>query len=83
LAFGRASGTVARRRVDRDPAARETEPVVQQARGRASGAATGVEVTDLDKRIIEHLQQDGRRAFTRIAADLGVSEAAVGPAPTA
>jgi Lrp/AsnC family transcriptional regulator for asnA, asnC and gidA len=51
--------------------------VVQQARGRASGAATGVEVTELDKRIIEHLQQDGRRAFTRIAADLGVSEAAV------
>src|SRR6187397_2408072 len=35
------------------------------------------EVSDLDKRIIEHLQQDGRRAFTQIAADLGVSEAAV------
>ena len=51
--------------------------MVQQARGRANGAATGVEVTELDKRIIEHLQQDGRRAFTRIAADLGVSEAAV------
>ena len=31
----------------------------------------------LDKRIIEHLQQDGRRPFTQIAADLGVSEAAV------
>jgi Lrp/AsnC family transcriptional regulator for asnA, asnC and gidA len=51
--------------------------VVQQGRGRANGAATGGEVTELDKRIIEHLQQDGRRAFTRIAADLGVSEAAV------
>jgi len=37
----------------------------------------GYEVTDLDKRIIEHLQQDGRRAFTQIAGDLGVSEAAV------
>ena len=37
----------------------------------------GDEVSDLDKRIIEHLQQDGRRPFTQIAADLGVSEAAV------
>jgi Lrp/AsnC family transcriptional regulator for asnA, asnC and gidA len=35
------------------------------------------EVTELDKRIIEHLQEDGRRPFTRIAAELGVSEAAV------
>jgi Lrp/AsnC family transcriptional regulator for asnA, asnC and gidA len=34
-------------------------------------------VSALDKRIIEHLQQDGRRPFTQIAADLGVSEAAV------
>jgi Lrp/AsnC family transcriptional regulator for asnA, asnC and gidA len=37
----------------------------------------GDEVSALDKRIIEHLQQDGRRPFTQIAADLGVSEAAV------
>ncbi len=35
------------------------------------------DVSDLDKRIIEHLQTDGRRPFTQIAADLGVSEAAV------
>lgn len=35
------------------------------------------EVSPLDKRIIEHLQEDGRRPFTRIAAELGVSEAAV------
>jgi Lrp/AsnC family transcriptional regulator for asnA, asnC and gidA len=35
------------------------------------------EVSALDKRIIEHLQQDGRRPFTQIAGDLGVSEAAV------
>jgi Lrp/AsnC family transcriptional regulator for asnA, asnC and gidA len=35
------------------------------------------DVSELDKRIIEHLQQDGRRPFTQIAADLGVSEAAV------
>jgi Lrp/AsnC family transcriptional regulator for asnA, asnC and gidA len=47
---------------------------------RQTRAATGrgpEEVSALDKRIIEHLQQDGRRPFTQIAADLGVSEAAV------
>ena len=32
---------------------------------------------ELDRRIIEFLQQDGRRPFTQIAAELGVSEAAV------
>ena len=31
----------------------------------------------LDKRIIEHLQLDGRRPFTQIATALGVSEATV------
>ena len=35
------------------------------------------ELSNLDKRIIEHLQEDGRRPFTQIAAVLGVSEAAV------
>ena len=35
------------------------------------------DVSALDKRIIEHLQQDGRRPFTQIASELGVSEAAV------
>ena len=35
------------------------------------------ELSELDKGIIEHLQEDGRRAFTQIAAALGVSEAAV------
>lgn len=35
------------------------------------------ELSDLDKQIIGHLQQDGRRPFTQIAAALGVSEAAV------
>jgi len=34
-------------------------------------------VSALDKRIIEHLQSDGRRPFTQIAAELGVSEASV------
>jgi Lrp/AsnC family transcriptional regulator for asnA, asnC and gidA len=45
---------------------------------RAALGANGVEAIDeLDKRIIEHLQEDGRRPFTRIASELGVSEAAV------
>jgi Lrp/AsnC family transcriptional regulator for asnA, asnC and gidA len=35
------------------------------------------ELSPLDKKIIEHLQQDGRRPFTQIAAALSVSEAAV------
>ena len=35
------------------------------------------ELSALDKRIVEHLQADGRRPFTQIASDLGVSEAAV------
>ncbi len=35
------------------------------------------ELTGLDKKIIEHLQEDGRRPFTQIANALGVSEAAV------
>ena len=42
-----------------------------------SRAGRAFDVSDLDKRIIEQLQEDGRRPFTQIAADLGVSEAAV------
>ncbi len=34
-------------------------------------------IDEVDQRIIEALQQDGRRAFTRIAADIGISEASV------
>jgi len=49
---------------------------VTTSRTRSVGRS-GEEVSALDKRIIEHLQQDGRRPFTQIAADLGVSEAAV------
>jgi Lrp/AsnC family transcriptional regulator, regulator for asnA, asnC and gidA len=49
-------------------------PVVSDARSRGPRA---LDVSDLDKRIIEQLQEDGRRPFTQIAADLGVSEAAV------
>jgi Lrp/AsnC family transcriptional regulator, regulator for asnA, asnC and gidA len=44
---------------------------------RVSASRGTDDVSALDKRIIEHLQQDGRRPFTQIAADLGVSEAAV------
>jgi Lrp/AsnC family transcriptional regulator for asnA, asnC and gidA len=44
---------------------------------RTSTSRTTDEVSELDKRIIEHLQQDGRRPFTQIAGELGVSEAAV------
>jgi Lrp/AsnC family transcriptional regulator for asnA, asnC and gidA len=46
-------------------------------RPRPVAARSGDDVSELDKRIIEHLQADGRRPFTQIAADLGVSEAAV------
>src|SRR5947209_9716532 len=34
-------------------------------------------IDEIDHRIIEALQQDGRRPFTKIAADLGISEASV------
>jgi Lrp/AsnC family transcriptional regulator for asnA, asnC and gidA len=46
------------------------------SRTRSDGHSSD-DVSTLDKRIIEHLQQDGRRPFTQIAAELGVSEAAV------
>ncbi|HET7678320.1 MAG TPA: Lrp/AsnC family transcriptional regulator [Candidatus Limnocylindrales bacterium] len=46
------------------------------ARRGASGRS-GDEVSELDQRILGHLQEDGRKPFTQIAADLGVSEAAV------
>ena len=32
---------------------------------------------EIDRRIIAHLQQDGRRPFTTIARDIGISEAGV------
>jgi Lrp/AsnC family transcriptional regulator for asnA, asnC and gidA len=46
-------------------------------RPRPTASRNSEEVSALDKRIIEHLQADGRRPFTQIALDLGVSEAAV------
>ena len=57
------------------PTAQEHRPVTLRARSPRRGRPD--EVSPLDKRIIEHLQADGRRPFTQIAADLGVSEAAV------
>jgi Lrp/AsnC family transcriptional regulator for asnA, asnC and gidA len=48
-----------------------------RTRPRTATGRAAEEVSDLDKRIIEHLQTDGRRPFTQIATDLGVSEAAV------
>jgi Lrp/AsnC family transcriptional regulator for asnA, asnC and gidA len=47
------------------------------AKNRTIVPRPGEDISELDKRIIEHLQQDGRRPFTQIAAELGVSEAAV------
>jgi len=34
-------------------------------------------IDEIDQRIVEALQQDGRRPFTKIAADIGISEASV------
>lgn len=34
-------------------------------------------IDEIDQHIIEALQMDGRRPFTKIAADLGISEASV------
>ena len=48
-----------------------------RVRPRTAVARSADDVSELDKRIIEHLQADGRRPFTQIAAELGVSEAAV------
>ena len=53
-----------------------TEPT-RSARSRPASGRANDDVSPLDKRIIEHLQADGRRPYTQIAADLGVSEAAI------
>ncbi len=54
-----------------------TRPPDPTPRSRPVPRRGSEEVSALDKRIIEHLQTDGRRPFTQIAAELGVSEAAV------
>jgi Lrp/AsnC family transcriptional regulator for asnA, asnC and gidA len=38
---------------------------------------TPVALDDVDKRLIEALQQDGRRPYTQLAQEVGLSEAAV------
>jgi Lrp/AsnC family transcriptional regulator for asnA, asnC and gidA len=40
-------------------------------------SSSRVELDPIDRGIVEALQADGRRPFTRIARDLGISEAAV------
>lgn len=59
------------------PTARSKPSPERTNRRRFNAGVPAEPITDLDKRIIEHLQEDGRRPFTRIAAELGVSEAAV------
>ncbi len=54
-----------------------SEPAANRRRPRPLGGRAVDDVSELDKRIIEHLQADGRRPFTQIASELGVSEAAV------
>jgi Lrp/AsnC family transcriptional regulator, regulator for asnA, asnC and gidA len=44
---------------------------------RASGTDRSVVIDDVDKAIIEQLQEDGRLPYTKLAAAVGLSEAAV------
>jgi Lrp/AsnC family transcriptional regulator for asnA, asnC and gidA len=46
-------------------------------RGERSGTGRSVVIDDLDKAIIEQLQQDGRLPYTKLATAVGLSEAAV------
>ncbi|MBU2532289.1 MAG: Lrp/AsnC family transcriptional regulator [Alphaproteobacteria bacterium] len=43
----------------------------------APGLLNSLTLTDLDRKIIRHLQQDGRRTFVAIANDIGVTEKTV------
>jgi Lrp/AsnC family transcriptional regulator for asnA, asnC and gidA len=44
---------------------------------RPSDAASTIVLDDVDKGLIEALQQDGRLPYTRLASEVGLSEAAV------
>jgi Lrp/AsnC family transcriptional regulator, regulator for asnA, asnC and gidA len=44
---------------------------------RSSARRPGARLDETDRAIIEHLQQDGRLPYTRLAAAVGLSEAAV------
>lgn len=43
----------------------------------AHGLLNSLPLTDMDRKIISHLQQDGRRSFVTIANDIGVTEKTV------
>jgi Lrp/AsnC family transcriptional regulator for asnA, asnC and gidA len=59
------------------PLNEEVSPApVSKDRGSAN-FASGSSIDDVDRRIIEALQRDGRRPYGSIAKDIGVSEAAV------
>ncbi len=53
-----------------------TEAPYEQGR-RAMTPPEAIVLDDIDKRIIEQLQQDGRRPYTQMAPAVGLSEAAV------
>src|SRR5918992_5807473 len=59
------------------PAAEGSASVPAMTQARRVAPRNGDDVTALDQAILRHLQEDGRRPFTQIAAELGVSEAAV------
>jgi Lrp/AsnC family transcriptional regulator for asnA, asnC and gidA len=54
---------------------------VQRSRRAAAGRTrtdpAGEPLTELDRVIIDQLQRDGRRPYTRMAADLGVAESTI------
>jgi len=58
-----------------------TEPALRAARGsgtdRPDRRSTSAVIDDVAKRIIEELQQDGRRSYAALAKTVGLSEAAV------
>jgi Lrp/AsnC family transcriptional regulator for asnA, asnC and gidA len=58
-----------------------TEPALRAARGsgtdRPDRRPTSAVIDDVAKRIIEELQQDGRRSYAALAKSVGLSEAAV------
>jgi Lrp/AsnC family transcriptional regulator for asnA, asnC and gidA len=51
--------------------------VTPASRGRRAAPVDDDPITDLDRSIIDQLQRDGRRPYTRIAQDLGVAESTI------
>ncbi|MBX3032057.1 MAG: Lrp/AsnC family transcriptional regulator [Chloroflexi bacterium] len=54
-----------------------TRRVAPASRGRRAAPVDDDPITDLDRAIIDQLQRDGRRPYTRIAQDLGVAESTI------